>query len=108
MLSGIAVCSPRLSRKTYLHGVSDGKLQSGTMWIPVVLTARIGVFKFSDRGCTATAELDNVGPSTAITWDSWIRPCAFCADCALSEASSSTVRSILAPLTPPEALICLI
>ena len=75
--------------------------------MPVVLTARIGVFKLSASGCTATAELERVGPRTAMTWFDWISVCAFCADCALSEASSSTVSSILAPLTPPEALICL-
>src|SRR5438128_118613 len=41
MLSGMAVSSPRLSRNTYLQGVVSGNLQSGTMWMPVVLTATI-------------------------------------------------------------------
>src|SRR3989442_161355 len=65
MLVGIADSSPRLSRKTYLHGSVLGKLQSGTMWIPVVLTARIGILKLSAKGCTATAELESVGPRRA-------------------------------------------
>src|SRR6266571_998835 len=106
MLSGMAVCSPRLSRKTYLQGVAVGKLQSGTMWMPVVLTARIGVFRLSARGCTPTAELDSVGPRRAISWSCWIIVCACCDDCALSEASSRTSSEIWAPLTPSEPLIC--
>src|SRR2546423_14101158 len=68
MLSGMAVCSPRLSRKTYLHGVGSGLLQLGTMLMPVVLTARIGVFSFSASGGTPTAEVDRVGPSRDMTW----------------------------------------
>src|SRR5260370_30479163 len=111
MLSGIAVSSPRLSRNTYLHGVVVGfaavQLQSGTMWIPLVLTARIGVFKLSARGGTATAELDSVGPSSARTWFDSIRVWAFACEVALSEVSSSKEISIIAPLTPPDALICL-
>src|SRR5437764_596104 len=55
MLVGIAVSSPRLSRKTYLPGSVLGKLQSGTMWMAVVLTARIGMLMLSASGCTATA-----------------------------------------------------
>src|SRR4029077_7140171 len=111
MLSGIAVSSPRLSRNTYLHGAVFGlaavQLQSGTMWMPVVLTARIGVFRLSARGCTATAEFESVGPSRARSCDDWISVCAFWAEVAASEASSCTSRSIIAPLTPPAALICL-
>src|SRR6202165_1221581 len=111
MLSGIAVCSPRLSRNTYLHGVELGlatvQLQSGTMWIPVVLTARIGVLSSSASGWTATAEFDSVGPKRARSRDAVISVCAFWADVAAREASSWTSRSIIAPLTPPEALICL-
>src|SRR5207253_8058149 len=111
MLSGIAVCSPRLSRNTYLHGVGLGfagvQLQSGTRWVPVVLTARTGVFKVSARGWTATTEFDSVGPSRARTWFCPISVWAFALEVAWSEASSSKDRSIVAPLTPPEALICL-
>ena len=65
MLAGIADSSPRLSRKTYLQGTVDGALQLGTMLIPVVLTARIGILKLSASGCTATAEFERVGPRRA-------------------------------------------
>src|SRR5450759_2405341 len=106
MLSGIAVSSPRLSRNTYLQGTVDGALQLGTMLMPVVLTARMGVLRLSASGCTATAELDSVGPSRARSCSSWISFCATWADCALSDASSLIVSAICAPLTPPELLIC--
>src|SRR5207248_515405 len=99
MLSGIAVCSPRLSRNTYLQGVAAGKLQSGTMWMPVVLTARIGVFKLSARGCTPTAELESVGPSSARSWSCSIMVWASRADWALYAASSLTVSVIIDHLT---------
>src|SRR5438046_9426168 len=98
MLSGIAVCSPRLSRKMYLHGVVDGALQSGTMWMPVVLVASIGVFRLSASGCAPTAELDSVGPSSARTWFCWISDCVFCEEIAWSEVWSSSVRSLWGPL----------
>src|SRR6266576_2299736 len=104
MLAGIADSSPRLSRKTYLQGTVDGALQLGTMLMPVVLTARIGILKLSASGCTATAELDSVGPRRAKSWPCWIRVCATWADCALSEASSLTSSEILTPFTPRELL----
>src|ERR1700720_2505550 len=105
MLSGIAVSSPRLSRNTYLHGVVFGKLQLGTMLMPVVLTARIGVLRLSASGCTATAEFESVGPRSARSWSDWIMVWATVADWALSEASSLTVSAIVAPLTPPALFI---
>src|SRR5207253_1625451 len=112
MLSGIAVCSPRLSRNTYLHGVGLGfagvQLQSGTRWVPVVLTARTGVFKVSARGWTATAEFDSVGPSRARTWFCPISVWAFALEVAWSEASSSKDRSIVAPLTPPDEIVVIV
>ncbi len=80
MLAGIADSSPRLSRKTYLQGTVDGALQLGTMLIPVVLTARIGILKLSASGWTATAELDSVGPSRASGWTCWKRVWATCWD----------------------------
>src|SRR5450759_4292921 len=106
MLSGIAVSSPRLSRNTYLHGVLDGKLQLGTMLMPVVRTATMGVLRLSASGCTPTAELESVGPRSARSRSCWIIVCATWDDCVLSEASSLTVSAICAPLTPPELLIC--
>src|SRR5216684_2893774 len=105
MLAGIADSSPRLSRKTYLQGTVDGALQLGTMLMPVVLTARIGILKLSASGCTATAEFERVGPRSASSCPPWMRVCATCADWALSEASSRVSSEILAPLTPPELLI---
>src|ERR1700682_3673739 len=107
MLAGMAVCSPRLSRNTYLHGVVDGALQLGTMLMPVVLTARMGVFRLSASGWTPTAELDRVGPRSARSSSCWISFWASWVDCALSEASSFLVSAICAPRTPPELLICL-
>src|SRR5260370_40561611 len=96
-----------LSRNTYLQGSVDGALQFGPRLMLVVLTARIGVLRLSGSGCTGTAELDRVGPSSARSCSSWISFCATWADCALSEASSLIVRAICAPFTPPEPLICL-
>src|ERR1700693_4573512 len=94
MLAGIAVCSPRLSRNTYLHGVVLGELavqlQSGTMWIPVVLTARIGVLRLSASGCAPTAEFESVGPRSARARSPWF-----------------IVGGMFAPRMPPPALICL-
>src|SRR5258708_7759531 len=105
MLSGIAVSSPRLSRNTYRHGTVLGKLQLGTMLMPVVLTARIGVRCCSASGWTATAELESVGPRRARSWSDRIIVWATWADCDWVEASSFTVSSIVAPLTPPALLI---
>src|SRR5438445_13647518 len=105
MLVGMAVSSPRLSRKTYLQGTVDGALQLGTMLMPVVLTARIGILKLSASGWTATAELESVGPRRASSCPCWISVCATWADCGRSEASSLVSRVILAPFTPPELLI---
>src|SRR3984893_7867296 len=76
MLAGIAASSPRLSRKTYVQGTVEGALQLGTMLIPVVLTARIGILRLSASGWTATAELDSVGPRRANGWGWWEIVCA--------------------------------
>ncbi len=80
MLAGIADSSPRLSRKTYLQETVDGALQFGTMLMPVVLTARIGILKLSANGWTATAELERVGPRSASNWPCWMRVWATWAD----------------------------
>src|ERR1700726_301894 len=105
ILVGMAVSSPRLSRNTYLQGTVDGKLQSGTMLMPVVLTARMGILKLSASGCTATAEFERVGPRSASSCPPCINVWATCADWALSDASPRVSSEIFAPRTPPELLI---